>query len=106
MANDTSIKAAQTSVKASQSAAESAIKKQTGLGKAQMGKEEFLTLLVNQLQHQDPLNPMDNQEFAVQLAQFSQLEQMIDINKKLGSDKTSSTELASLASFLGRNVVL
>lgn len=43
-------------------------------------KDEFLKLLVAQLQHQDPMNPMDNQQFLAQLATFSSLEQLISIN--------------------------
>ena len=37
-----------------------------------VGKDEFLQLLIAQLQNQDPLNPVDNQDFSVNLAQFSQ----------------------------------
>jgi len=50
---------------------------------AEMNKEQFLQLLVAQLQNQDPLNPMESTEFTSQLAQFSSLEQMIDVNKNL-----------------------
>ncbi len=39
-------------------------------GSATLGHEDFLTLLVAQLQSQDPLNPMDGTEFSAQLAQF------------------------------------
>jgi len=50
-----------------------------------IGKEEFLELLVAQLTHQDPLNPMEGTEFTAQLAQFSSLEQLIRVNDNLGS---------------------
>ncbi len=40
----------------------------------QLGKTDFLNLLAVQLQHQDPMNPIDNTEFIAQLAQFSALE--------------------------------
>jgi flagellar basal-body rod modification protein FlgD len=43
-------------------------------------KDEFLKLLVAQLQNQDPMNPIDNQQFLAQLATFSSLEQLISIN--------------------------
>jgi flagellar basal-body rod modification protein FlgD len=48
-----------------------------------LGKEDFLQLLVAQLSAQDPLNPMDSREFSAQLAQFSALEQMTNVNKTL-----------------------
>ena len=50
-----------------------------------LGKAEFLKLLVAQLTHQDPLNPMEGTEFTAQLAQFSSLEQLIRINDSLSS---------------------
>ena len=43
----------------------------------------FLSLLVTQLQHQDPLQPTDNSEFLAQLAQFSSLEQLTNIQQTL-----------------------
>lgn len=51
-----------------------------------MGREDFLLLLVTQLSNQDPLDPMDGQEFAAQLAQFSSLEQLIGIGDTLASN--------------------
>jgi flagellar basal-body rod modification protein FlgD len=48
-----------------------------------MGKEDFLSLLIAQLQNQDPLNPTDSTEFTAQLAQFSSLEQLGNINQNL-----------------------
>lgn len=69
------------------------------------GKDEFLQLLVTQLQNQDPLDPMKNEDFAVNLAQFSQLEQLIDINNKTGASSETGS-VASMASYLGHQVVL
>lgn len=48
-----------------------------------LGKEQFLQLLVAQLSHQDPLNPVDNTESIAQLAQFSALEQMQNVSTQL-----------------------
>lgn len=48
-----------------------------------MGKEDFLTLLVAQLENQDPMNPDDPTEFTAQLAQFSSLEQLYTMNESL-----------------------
>ena len=55
----------------------------SSISEAALGKEDFLTLLVAQLQNQDPLNPSDPTEFTAQLAQFSSLEQLFTINKSL-----------------------
>jgi flagellar basal-body rod modification protein FlgD len=55
----------------------------TGAQSKQLGKEDFLKLLVAQLSTQDPLNPVEGQEFTAQLAQFSSLEQMSNVNKNL-----------------------
>lgn len=48
-----------------------------------LGKEEFLKLLVVQLQNQDPLSPMESQDFSAQLAQFSSVEQLTNIDSNL-----------------------
>lgn len=48
-------------------------------------EQTFLQLLVSQLQNQDPLNPADGTQFVTQLAQFSQLEQMLSIRGDVGA---------------------
>lgn len=48
-----------------------------------LGKEEFLKILMTQLQNQDPLSPMDDKEFISQMATFSSLEQMMNISKSV-----------------------
>ena len=48
-----------------------------------LGREDFLTMLVAQLQNQDPLNPMEGSDFSAQLAQFSSLEQLLNLNESM-----------------------
>lgn len=69
-------------------------------------QDDFLRLLITQLRNQDPLNPMDNQEFAAQLATFNSLGQLIDINNKLGKlgSAQSLTGQFNAASLIGKEV--
>lgn len=55
-----------------------------------LDRNAFLNLLVTQLRHQDPLNPMDDREFIAQLAQFSSLEQMQNLNATFGRQQAFS----------------
>lgn len=49
----------------------------------ELGKDEFLKILMTQLQHQDPTNPMDDRQFISQMAEFSSLEQMMNMTKSI-----------------------
>lgn len=60
-----------------------------------MGKDEFVKLLITQMKNQDPMNPMDGKDLAAQLAQFSSVEQLININKKLDAFTTLMTPPAA-----------
>jgi flagellar basal-body rod modification protein FlgD len=88
------------STSSAQSAYESAL---SSTKNEQVSKDQFLQLLVTQLKNQDPLDPMKSEEFAVNLAQFSQLEQLVAINEKMGEQ---GTDLSSLAAYLGHEVVV
>jgi flagellar basal-body rod modification protein FlgD len=63
-------------------------------GDATMGKDQFLKMLVTQLRNQDPLNPMDGQEFAAQLAQFTSVEQLLNISDVLAHNGDMNALLA------------
>ncbi len=52
-------------------------------GNSSLGKDEFLKILMTQLQNQDPLNPMEDKEFIAQMAQFSTLEQTTNMASML-----------------------
>ncbi|MBN2482997.1 MAG: hypothetical protein JXD21_02185 [Candidatus Omnitrophica bacterium] len=68
-----------------------------------LGKEDFLQLLVVQMQTQDPLDPLKNEDFIAQLAQFNSLEQMITLNDQITS-LSSLQALSSSSSLLGKTV--
>jgi len=71
-----------------------------------MGKDDFLRLLVAQLQSQDPMNPMESTDFTAQLAQFSSLEQLQNINTSLGGIGTSQSVLTNsqAVGFIGKTI--
>jgi flagellar basal-body rod modification protein FlgD len=68
-----------------------------------VGRDEFLQLLVTQLKYQDPEAPMDSKEFAVQLAQFTQVEKLVSIDQQLSKQ---SQNMSSMTGYLGNKVVL
>ncbi len=70
-------------------------------------KEQFLRLLVTQLQHQDPLNPMDAREFTAQLAQFSLVEQALETNQQLKTLNLYETSAnnARAVSLIGKEIL-
>ncbi|MCK5097510.1 MAG: flagellar hook capping protein [Desulfobacteraceae bacterium] len=72
-----------------------------------LGRDAFLKMMVAQLQNQDPLNPMEGSEFSSQLAQFSQLEQLLNLNETMTSLKTSFEENSNMdvTGFIGKEVV-
>jgi len=59
-----------------------------------LGKDEFLKLLTTQMRYQDPMDPMDGKQMAADLAQFSGLEQLLNINDKLAAQQGQFNQLA------------
>ena len=74
--------------------------------KSSLDQDAFLTILVAQLTHQDPLNPMEDTEMTSQLAQFSSLEQLTNINKGITAlnDAKSQNDMFAAVSFIGKEV--
>jgi len=78
----------------------------TTASKQTLNKQDFLNLLVAQLKNQDPLNPVEGTDYTAQLAQFSSLEQLMDINDSLKQASTQRTSLENMEAlgFVGKRV--
>ena len=74
----------------------------------ELGKDQFLQLLVTQLKYQDPLDPMKNDEFIAQTAQFSALEQMQQVNENLMMQSGLHRQVvnASTVQYIGKSVLV
>ncbi|PID72029.1 MAG: flagellar hook capping protein [Desulfobulbus propionicus] len=73
-----------------------------------LGQQDFLTLLVAQMQNQDPLNPADPTEFTSQLAQYSELEQLFNLNdamKEVALAQNNSQRITAL-SLMGKEILV
>ncbi|MGH0033700.1 MAG: flagellar hook assembly protein FlgD [Myxococcota bacterium] len=75
-------------------------------GSQELGRDEFLRLLIAQLENQDPLDPQDPTEFTAQLAQFSSLEQLVSIRSAIDTLGASGDlpGVVELSSLIGRDV--
>ena len=71
---------------------------------SQLDRDVFLRLLITQLRNQDPMNPMEDKEFIAQLAQFSSLEHLQQINRNLESTLQSQGPLQQSLALIGRTV--
>lgn len=76
--------------------------------KDDLGKNEFLDLMIAQLENQNPLDPQDNGAFISQLAEFSALEEMQQINNTVNgfSTKFQSTQALQASAMVGRSVLV
>jgi flagellar basal-body rod modification protein FlgD len=81
-----------------------------GFGDSVLGKDAFMELLVTQLKHQDPLEPAQNTEMIAQLAEFSSLEQMNEMNDNLvglavlQQSNALMSQLTSSSALIGQSV--
>ena len=64
---------------------------------------DFLNLLVTQLQNQDPMSPMDSENMSAQLAQFSELQQLEEMNSSFGQ-MLESAQRSYAGSLIGKDV--
>lgn len=73
-----------------------------------LGRDAFLKMLVTQLKHQDPLNPLDGTDFSAQLAQFSTLEQMFQVNDNLENIEAAlgSDSGQALLDLIGKEITI
>ena len=73
----------------------------TAIGSSAVNKDEFLHLFVTQLQNQDPMDPLKGHEFIAQLAQFSSLEQLTNLNSSF-ADTLKFQQLSGGSEFIGK----
>lgn len=66
-----------------------------------MGKDQFLKILITQLQNQDPMQPLEDKEFVAQMAQFSSVEQLMNISTQLTA---MSQSLGTASGLIGKDI--
>ena len=78
----------------------------TAVKTEELGQDDFLNLLIAQLQAQDPLNPLESAEFTAQLAQFNSLEKLMEVNTRLGELKAAQlfSANAQFVDYIGKTV--
>lgn len=66
-----------------------------------LGKDQFLSILVTQLRNQDPMQPMQDKDFIAQMAQFTSVEQMVNMTEELTKLRQS---IGSASSLIGKTI--
>ncbi|OIS64651.1 flagellar basal body rod modification protein [Bacillus subtilis] len=69
-----------------------------------LGKDEFLKILMTQVQNQDPLNPVDDKEFISQMATFSSLEQIMNLNTTMTKFVENQDPFTTYVDWMGKEV--
>jgi flagellar basal-body rod modification protein FlgD len=67
-----------------------------------LGKDDFLRILTTQLSHQDPSSPLQDKDFIAQMATFSSLEQMTNLNKAF--DKFANSQMSQYTAAIGKEI--
>lgn len=75
--------------------------KKDGTGTSSLGKDEFMKLLITQLENQNPTQPMEDKEFIAQMAQFTSVEQLTNISSQLTA---MSESLGVSSAMIGKEV--
>ncbi|OKP79023.1 flagellar hook capping protein [Paenibacillus sp. P3E] len=70
-------------------------------GNSTLGKDQFLKILITQLQNQDPMQPMEDKEFIAQMAQFSSVEQLMNISTQMTAMNQS---LGAVSGLIGKDI--
>jgi flagellar basal-body rod modification protein FlgD len=88
-------------------AAKVAAAKEASAKKAELNQEDFLTLMITQLKNQDPFKPMDPAQYVGQLAQFSSVSGLSEINKNISTltDSLRGNQVLDGAALIGRTVI-
>ncbi|MBF0319784.1 MAG: hypothetical protein HQL01_08280 [Nitrospirae bacterium] len=98
------------STKTSSSATADSTKTTTGATSsgAGIGKEDFLKLFTTQLKYQNPMSPMDTENFTTQLAQFTSVEQLTNLNTNIETLSAYSNSLNNISatSLIGKSVIM
>ena len=80
--------------------------KYTTEANGKLGKQDFLKLLVTQMRYQDPLEPMKDSDFVAQTAQFSSVEQLLDLNKAFSGLQSVSMIGKSIKAYAADGTVI
>lgn len=81
---------------------------QPAADRTKLGQSDFLKLMTTQIQNQDPFNPVQNSDFIAQMAQFSSVTGLDELNKSFGqlSTSMSSNQALQASTMIGRNVLV